>query len=229
MSTSVQPIRLWGSSGPNPPKVRIVLEELGLPYTIDPLPLSDVKTPEYLAINPNGRVPAIRDPNTDLTLWESGAILEYLVEKYDTEKRISFEAGSKDAYAAKQWLFFQVSGQGPYYGQAVWFYKFHPEVVDSARERYVKEINRVTAVLEQHLKKVKEQNNGGEAWIVGNRVSYVDFAWVVWQVLAGVIVTKDQGFNEEDYPNVKAWGERLLEIESVKAGLGDIYQKVKKS
>lgn len=108
MATQLKPIKVWGKGGPNPPKVQILLEALGVPHEITPLPLSEVKTPEYVAINPNGRVPAIQDPNTGLTIWESGAILEYLVDKYDVEKRISFEAGSKEFYEAKQWLFFQV-------------------------------------------------------------------------------------------------------------------------
>ncbi|KAF2205773.1 thioredoxin-like protein [Delitschia confertaspora ATCC 74209] len=112
MSSQIKPIKVWGKGGPSPPRVRIFLEELGLPYEIVPWPLSKVKTPEYLAVNPNGRLPAIHDPNTDLTLWESGAILEYLVERYDTKNKISFLPGSNEYYLAKPWLFFQASGQG---------------------------------------------------------------------------------------------------------------------
>ncbi|KAF7916755.1 uncharacterized protein EAE98_010477 [Botrytis deweyae] len=229
MASTIKPIKVWGKGGPNPPKVHILLEELGLPYELNPIPLTEVKEPEYLAINPNGRVPAIQDPNTNLTIWESGAILEYLVEKYDVEKRISFEAGTKEFYAAKQWLFFQVSGQGPYYGQASWFYRYHPDVVVSARQRYVKEINRVTGILEGHLKKVKKENGGGEAWIVGDKVSYVDFAWIVWQVIIVLIVSKEEGFDPEDYPNVKEWMSRLTERASIKVGLGDILAMLNKA
>ena len=97
---------MYGKGGPNLPKVAIILDELNIPKEIDPVPFSDVKKPAYLAINPNGRLPAIYDPNTDLTLWESGAIVEYLVDKYDPEHKLSFPAGSSDAYHAKQWLFF---------------------------------------------------------------------------------------------------------------------------
>jgi len=228
MSSTLKPIRIWGKEGPNPLKVQILFEELGLPYEFNATTFSEIKSPSYLAINPNGRLPAIQDPNTDITMWESGAILEYLVEKYDVEKRISFEAGSKDAYAAKQWLFFQVSGQGPYYGQAVWFHKYHSEVVVSARERYVKEINRVTGVLEGHLEKVKRENlsEGGEAWIVGDKLSYVDIAWAVWQILISVMVSKEDGFNPEDYPHVKDWADRLVQRESVKVGLGSVLDRV---
>ncbi|KAL5318848.1 hypothetical protein ACEPPN_013915 [Leptodophora sp. 'Broadleaf-Isolate-01'] len=228
MATQLKPIKVWGKGGPNPPKVQILLEALGVPHEITPLPLSEVKTPEYVAINPNGRVPAIQDPNTGLTIWESGAILEYLVDKYDVEKRISFEAGSKEFYEAKQWLFFQASGQGPYYGQASWFYRYHPEVVVSARERYVKEINRVTGVLEGHLEKVKKNSGGGDAWIVGDKLSYVDYAWVVWQVIMPLIVGKEEGFNPKEYPHAQEWMDRLTEQECVKIGLGEMLELIKK-
>jgi glutathione S-transferase len=107
MSSSIKPITIYGKHGPNPPKVRMLAEELGLPYELNEIGFQDVKKPDYLAINPNGRIPAIHDPNNDLTLWESGAILEYLVEKYDPERKASFESGSKESFLAKQWLFFQ--------------------------------------------------------------------------------------------------------------------------
>lgn len=76
MSSQIKTIKVWGKGGPNPPKVAILLGELGLPHELIVVPLSKAKEPEYLAINPNGRIPAIYDPNTDLTLWESGAIIE---------------------------------------------------------------------------------------------------------------------------------------------------------
>jgi glutathione S-transferase len=111
--SSLKPITIWGKAGPNPPKVRMLAKELGLPYELNDIDFADLKKPEYLKINPNGRMPAIHDPNEDLTLWESGAIIEYLVEKYDTERKVSFAPGSKEAYLAKQWLFFQGETRGP--------------------------------------------------------------------------------------------------------------------
>jgi glutathione S-transferase len=110
MPSQIKPIKVWGKGGPNPPKIAIVLEELGLPYETVAIPLTDVKKPDYLAINPNGRLPAIYDPNTDLTLWESGAIIEYLIERYDTTHKLSFAPGTAETYHAKQWLFFQTTG-----------------------------------------------------------------------------------------------------------------------
>jgi glutathione S-transferase len=85
-----------------------------------------VKQNPYTSINPNGRVPAVQDPNTGITLWESGAILEYLVETYDKNNTVSFAAGTTQYFEAKQWLHYQMSGQGPYFGQAVWFTVYHP-------------------------------------------------------------------------------------------------------
>ena len=76
MSTQIKPLKLWGLKGLNPTKVHLVLKELGIPYESISVPLSTVKGPEYLAININGRIPALHDPNTDITLWETGAINE---------------------------------------------------------------------------------------------------------------------------------------------------------
>jgi len=79
---------------------------------------SELKNPEFVAINPNGKVPAIVDPNTGVTLWESCAIIQYLLENYDNDSTISFKS-VPEKYHINQWLFFQASGQGPYFGQAV--------------------------------------------------------------------------------------------------------------
>lgn len=118
MSTQLKAIKLWGKGSTNPPKIAILLNELGLAHEVIEMSFPDLKKPEFLTINPNGRMPAIYDPNTDLTLWESGAIVEYLIEKYDTDQKLSFAPGSAESFHAKQWLFFQVSGQAPYFGQA---------------------------------------------------------------------------------------------------------------
>ena len=101
-----------GQTGPNPPKVAIIAAELGIDVDIINWPISDVKKPEYVALNPNGRLPYIEDPNTGVKLWESGAIIEYLIEKYDPEHKLSFKACSNECYLTKQWLFFQTTGQG---------------------------------------------------------------------------------------------------------------------
>ncbi|KAF2266171.1 glutathione S-transferas-like protein [Lojkania enalia] len=213
--SQIKPIKVWGKGGPNPPKVAMVLEELGVPYEVLHISFPDLKKPEYLAVNPNGRMPAIYDPNTDLTLWESGAILEYLIERYDKDQKLSFAPGSNESYLAKQWLFFQVSGQGPYYGQAVWFKKFHHEQLPSAIERYCKEIHRVTGVLEGHLAKNKVQGNSDGPWLVGDRISYADLSFVSWQVIGTKKVP--EYFNPDEYPHVKEWIDKMMSRKAIQS------------
>ncbi|AEO54056.1 hypothetical protein MYCTH_2313641 [Thermothelomyces thermophilus ATCC 42464] len=221
--SDLKPIKAYGKGSPNTDKVVIILEELGLPHEIETVPYSDVKKPEYLAINPNGRLPSIRDPNTGLTLWESGAILQYLVDKYDTDHKLSFPAGSNEDYLAKQWLFFQTTGQGPYYGQAVWFTTYHQEKLPSAIDRYINEIKRVTGVIEGHLARQKEEHGAKEGfdgpWLVGNKLSYVDFSFAPWQAIAKRLFGETGQYNEDDYPFVKEWLGKLLARESVRKAL----------
>ncbi|KAK3395243.1 glutathione S-transferase [Podospora didyma] len=220
-SSSLKPVKLWGKDSTNPKKVAIILEELGVPVEFIDVPFSDVKKPEYVAINPNGRLPSIHDPNTDLTLWESGAILEYLIEKYDTGNKLSFAPGTKEYYLAKQWLFFQTTGQGPYYGQAVVFKLLHPEQLPSALERYLTEIKRVTGVLEAHLKAQKEKYPSGDGpWLVGNKLSYADLSFVTWQNTIETIFTDSGEYNADEFPVVKEWLGRLYARASVKKVLG---------
>ncbi|KAJ4856059.1 hypothetical protein T069G_09427 [Trichoderma breve] len=191
----MEPIKVLGIHGPNAGKVILLCEELGLPYETEVIPLNDVKNPNYVAINPNGRLPSIQDPNTDLTLWESGAIIEYLTEKYDTDYKLSF-----------------TTGQGPYYGQAMWFIIYQP--LPEARERYVKEVNRVTGVLEGHLAKQKPDADGN-SWFLGGRLSYLDIAFFTWQNTAEPRIPNEE-FNQDDYPHVKKWLDNMLSRPSVK-------------
>ncbi|EPS34289.1 hypothetical protein PDE_09253 [Penicillium oxalicum 114-2] len=178
---------------PNPWKVVILLEELDLPYVREAVDFADAKKEPFISINPNGRLPAIEDPNTGMTLWESGAILEYLVETYDKEHKLSFECGSRDYFLAKQWLHFQMSGQGPYFGQAVWFTKSHPEKLKSASERYIREIRRVSGVLDKFLQ--------DKEYLVGGKFSYVDLAFIPWYLIMSWF---DIDLASE-FPSLDAW------------------------
>lgn len=153
----MRPTKLYGGYlGPNPLKASFILSELDIF--------------EYEVINPNGRLPAIHDPNTGITIWESGAILEYILDTYDKEHKLSFAPGTKEFYQARQWLYYQVTGQGPYYGQVVWFKRYHAERVDSAVQRYVNEIKRVSKVLDEWLER--------REWLFGDKMSYADLAFV---------------------------------------------------
>lgn len=103
-------------------QVLIILCELGIPYEIKPVRFDEVKKEPFVSLNPNGRMPAIEDPNTDIVLWESGAIIEYLVETYDTDHKLSY-VDSPEKWQQGSWKHFQMSGQGPYFGQLTWFGK----------------------------------------------------------------------------------------------------------
>ncbi|KAK1774667.1 glutathione S-transferase [Copromyces sp. CBS 386.78] len=228
MASPLKPIKLYGHTGPNPPKVYMLLTELGLPFDLDMIQVSEAKRPDFVAnVNPNGRLPAIQDPNTGLTLWESGAILEYLTETYDKSHTLSFPAGTNDFYLARQWLYFQTTGQGPYFGQSVWFKKYHAEPVPSAVERYVKEVNRVTGVIEKHLQSQKEKYGTEEPWFVGNKFSYVDIAFVPWQQCMHLLLDKEE-YDEEKYPLVRGWMERMRGRETVKDALDVMFTGRKK-
>ncbi len=193
-----------------------MLEELGVPYEVEDVPFADVKKPAYVAVNPNGRLPAIRDPNNgDLVLWESGAIVEYLTERYDKGRKISFPRGTHEAEHARQWLFFQVSGQGPYFGQAGWFANYHPERLPSAVDRFVGEVIRVSGVLEGWLQKQKDEGKGGAdgPWLVGGKFSYVDLAWLPWykQLKAGLEAWPSK---VDEFLLLQDWLERVMKRDS---------------
>ena len=122
--------------------------------------MKDLKKPPFEKLNPNGRVPAIEDPNTGIVLAESGAIIEYLQETYDKDNTLNYTS-SPEKFQVKQWLHFQMSGQGPYFGQAMWFTKFHHEKLKSPQDRYLNEIKRVLSVLDRHLE--------GKQYLVGDK------------------------------------------------------------
>ncbi|KAI0371066.1 glutathione S-transferase C-terminal-like protein [Pilatotrama ljubarskyi] len=197
--------------GPNGWKVAFVLEELGLTYESKYLDFSknEQKAPEHTALNPNGRIPTLVDhQNGDFAVWESNAILLYLQEKYDKENKLGV-TNPNDKYTLLQWLFFQASGQGPYFGQAFWFLKYHPENLPSAIERYQKETVRVFTVLEGVLSK--------QEWLVGGKPTIADIAFITWNRAAFGVVLKDfQNVNvEKDFPSVYKWHKKLEERPAV--------------
>ncbi|KAI0793540.1 glutathione S-transferase C-terminal-like protein [Fomes fomentarius] len=203
--------------GPNGWKVAFALEELGLSY--EPIYLvfekGEHKAPEYTKYNPNGRIPALIDHhNGDFVIWESGAILLYLVDRYDKEKRLTV-ADEKERYSLIQWLFFQASGQGPYFGQAVWFLRLHPEKVPSAVERYQKETVRVLSVLDGVLAK------SPSGYLVGGKLTVADLSFVPWNRGAlSLILNVGEGIGpvdvEKEYPAFHAWHQKLVELPTVK-------------
>jgi len=143
-------IELYTAETPNGWKVSIALEELGLPYAVHALQLSakDQKAPWYLQLNPNGRIPTIVDrDNDDFAVFESGAILIYLAEKTGR----LMPADVKGRSRVMQWLMFQMAGVGPMMGQANVFYRYAPEKIPYAIERYQREVRRLFEVLDTRL------------------------------------------------------------------------------
>ncbi|WP_160106587.1 glutathione S-transferase family protein [Pseudomonas izuensis] len=147
-------IDLYTAATPNGHKVSIVLEELGLPYTVHALSFDkkEQKSPDFLKINPNGRIPAIVDrANGDFAVFESGAILIYLAEM--TGKLLP--ADPKGRSVALQWLMFQMGGIGPMQGQANVFFRYFPEKLQGAIDRYQHETRRLYEVLDTRLQTVE--------------------------------------------------------------------------
>ncbi|MDB5629892.1 MAG: glutathione S-transferase [Tardiphaga sp.] len=178
-------LKFYFNSSPNPTKVALFLEEAGLAY--EPMPvdvrLGDQDKPEFLAINPNGKVPAIDDNGT--IVFDSNAILLYLAEK-------TGQFLPSDRAALLSWLMFVATGVGPFFGQAVHFKHFAPEKIAYANTRYQFEAKRHLAVLDQRLT--------GRNYMVGDAYSIVDMDVWGWARVAAFIL----GDNALDaYPNVK--------------------------
>lgn len=187
-------IDLYTAATPNGFKVSIALEELGLPYRVIPLDFSTMeqKKPEFLAINPNGRIPAIVDrDNGDFAVFESGAILLYLAEK--TGKLLPQDP--KRRSQAIQWLMFQMGGVGPMMGQANVFYRYFPEKIPPAIERYQKEGRRLFEVLDGHL---------AHHEYLADEYSIADIATWPW-----VRIHDWSGISIEGLPHLQAWMARM--------------------
>ncbi|KZT23337.1 glutathione S-transferase [Neolentinus lepideus HHB14362 ss-1] len=197
--------------GPNGWKVAFLFEELGLTYETVWLEFdkNQQKQSPHIDLNPNGRIPTIIDHyNNDFVLWESNAILLYLVDKYDKDGKLRL-SNPNDEYLQLQWLFFQASGQGPYYGQATHFISHHPVRVPTAVERYQDETKRVISVLESVLSK--------EEWIVGGKFGLAEIALFPWHDIAERTIFPSGTYDTaKEAPHVRAWYERLKERPSIK-------------
>ncbi|CCL99556.1 uncharacterized protein FIBRA_01574 [Fibroporia radiculosa] len=198
--------------GTNGWKVAFVLEELALEYETIYLDQPENKPliPQYVPkCNPNARFPILIDhENNDFVVWESNAIITYLVQKYDTSLKISVD-DPKEKIIQLQWLLFQASGQGPSFGQAAWFKSSHPETLPSAIERYMKETLRIFGVLETVLSR--------QEWLVGGKYTVADISFIPWNeyALRGFLADHD-GFNfEKDFPSVYKWYQAMLARPSI--------------
>jgi GSH-dependent disulfide-bond oxidoreductase len=169
-------LQLYSLATPNGVKVSIMLEETGLPYEAHKVSFDtrDQLSPEFLALNPNNKIPVIVDPDGPggraLTLFESGAILFYLAEK--TGQFLPADAAAR--YETLQWLMFQMAGVGPMMGQLGFFHRYAGREFEDKRprDRYVAEVRRLLAVLDQRL--------AGRAWTMGDAYSIADIAIFPW-------------------------------------------------
>ena len=206
-------LQLYSFPTPNGIKVSIMLEETGLPYEAHTVTLADkdVKSPEFLSLNPNNKIPAIIDPNgpggKPLPLWESGAILIYLAEKTGQ----FLPADPAERYKVIQWVMFQMGGVGPMFGQLGFFYKFAGSAVEDPlpRERYINEAKRLLGVIERQL--------DGQNWLCGD-YSIADIALGGWLRALDFYGAKEV-VGWDDFPNTAAYLDRFLARPAVQRGL----------
>jgi GSH-dependent disulfide-bond oxidoreductase len=208
-------LQLYSLPTPNGVKVSIMLEEIGLPYEVHLVDFGkdDQKTPEFLSLNPNGKIPAILDPDgpdgKPLGLFESGAILQYLAEK--TGKLLPSDAARR--YQTIEWLHFQMGGVGPIFGQLGYFHKFAGKDIADKRplERYVAESKRLLGVLERHL--------DNRQWIMDDEYTIADISLIGWvRNLIGFYGAREL-VAFDTLVHVPAWLERSLARPAVQRGL----------
>jgi GSH-dependent disulfide-bond oxidoreductase len=206
-------LQLYSFPTPNGIKVSAMLEETGLPYEPHLVRLSgDQTTPEFLALNPNNKIPAIVDPDgpdgRQLALFESGAILIYLAEKTGC----FLPADPVARYETIQWLMFQMGGIGPMFGQLGFFVKFAGAEIDDPRprQRYLDEARRLLGVLDRRLE--------GRRWIMGDAYTIADMA--TWPWVRGLgFYGAEAMVGLDGFANVTAWRDRALARPASQAAL----------
>ena len=197
-------IDLYTAATPNGHKVSIALEELALPYTLQVINLSEgeQKEPAFLKLNPNGRIPAIVDRAADdFAVFESGACLVYLAEKTG----MLMPTDVKGRSTVMQWLMFQMGGIGPMMGQANVFYRYFPEKIPAAIDRYQGESTRLFRVLDGHLK--------DHEYLAGD-YSIADIANWAW-----VRTHKWSGVSLDGLPNLQRWVDAIRARPAVQKGI----------
>jgi GSH-dependent disulfide-bond oxidoreductase len=208
-------IQLYSLNTPNGVKASIMLEETGLPYEAHLVDINENQShlPEFLALNPNGKIPAIIDPDgpggMPLGLFESGAILMYLADKSGK----FFPAGAAARWETIQWLFFQMASIGPMFGQVGFFNKFAGKEYEDKRplQRYVAESKRLLGVLDGRLQ--------GRDWIMGDDYTIADIATLGWVNNLITFYEARELVEFDRHASVAAWLERGLARPAVQRGL----------
>lgn len=208
-------LQLYSLNTPNGVKISIMLEEIGLPYEAHLVDITKNEswTPDFLSLNPNGKIPAIVDPNgpggRPIGLFESGAIMIYLADK--TGRLLPADPARR--YEAIQWLFFQNAAVGPMFGQVGFFNRFAGKAFEDKRplERYVNEAKRLLGVVEGRL--------AGRTWIMGDEYTVADIALLGWvRTLINFYEARDL-VAFDSLRHVPAWLERGLARPAVQRGL----------
>ena len=201
-------IEVYSWPTPNGHKVHVMLEECGLPYRAIPVNIGTGEqfAPDFLAISPNNKVPAITDPDgpdgQPISLFESGAILLYLAGKTGR----FLPSGTRQRYEVLQWLMFQMGTVGPMLGQAHHFRIYAPEKLPYAVERYTNEAKRLYGVIDRRLAKSR--------YIGGAEYSIADIAVFPW-----LRSWKNQGIDLVDYPQLKGWFDEVAARPAVQRGV----------
>jgi GST-like protein len=202
-----QPIELYFWPTPNGHKITIMLEELGVPYDVKYVNIGKGEQfePDFLKIAPNNRMPAIVDPDgpggAPISVFESGAILQYLGRKYGK----FYPADERQRVAVEEWLFWQMGGLGPMAGQAHHFRQYAPEKIAYGIDRYTNEVNRLYGVMNRRL--------ADHDYLAGE-YSIADMASIGW-----VRPYENQGQDLNDFPHLKRWFEAVLARPAVQRGI----------
>ena len=217
MTTQSKPIELYYWPTPNGWKITIMLEELGVPYVVKFVNIGKGEQfePNFLAISPNNRMPAITDPEgpdgNPVSVFESGAILQYLGRKFGK----FYPSDARARIQTDEWLFWQVGGLGPMAGQAHHFRQYAPEKIEYGVARYTNEVNRLYGVMNKRL---------AQREFLAGDYSIADMASIGW-----VIPHERQGQNLDDFPHLKRWYQAVKSRPAVIRGVDVGKEEAKRS
>lgn len=201
-------IKLYAAATPNGRKIPLLLELLKLKYEIVKVSFQDGdhKKPEYLAMNPNGKIPILVDPSTNTTITETAAILTYLADTYDKERKFSYEYKSPEYYKQLEMMYFQMSAIGPMITET-FYYSFASEKSEVAVNRCATENKRAMGVLNEHLKR------NGSGFLAGKHLSLADLCAITFAVPMPL-----WGLQYQDFPEVQKWVKRMIDIPEINSG-----------
>ncbi|KAK5715164.1 glutathione S- transferase, nitrogen catabolite repression regulator [Elasticomyces elasticus] len=170
-------------NGPNPQKVGIILEELRLPFSVQTIEQEAQQSADERDVQASAAPPVkdkntgmivLEDPNSKVLLWESLAIVEYLVQTYDKEQELHYAPNTQNWWMCQQWLAYQMGAQSPFFSLKAYFSNQHEDKVPSVIGRFSDDVIRIAAIMEHYLEK------GGKGYLVGDKCTYADLVFVPW-------------------------------------------------